>query len=173
MFWNRLAGWIDGISHVSASIIMYVVVALTMVLGYEIIARYAFNSPTKWAFDLSYMMGGAFFLFGQAHTLANRRHVRIDIFYSTFSPRTQAIIDVIFYLVFFFPLWIGLLIALYPYVMFSWSVHEKSMQSYWQPVIYPFKTLMPMGVFLLVLQGGADCLRQLMTVFGKGTVHES
>jgi TRAP-type mannitol/chloroaromatic compound transport system permease small subunit len=57
--------------------------------------------------------------------------------------------------------------------MFSWSVQERSMQSYWQPLIYPFKTLMPIGLFLLVLQGVADFVRKLMTLLGKETVHES
>jgi TRAP-type mannitol/chloroaromatic compound transport system permease small subunit len=171
--WNRFTALIDNISDATAAFIIYLVVALTLVLGYEIIARYAFNSPTKWAFDISYMLGGTFFLFGQAYALRHRRHVRIDIFSSRFSTRTQAAVDVICYLVFFFPLWIGMLVYLYPYVMFSWSVQERSMQSYWQPLIYPFKTLMPIGLFLLVLQGVADFVRKLMTLLGKETVHES
>jgi TRAP-type mannitol/chloroaromatic compound transport system permease small subunit len=171
--WNRVTAFIDNINDATAAVIIYLVVALTLVLGYEIIARYAFNSPTKWAFDISYMLGGTFFLFGQAYALRHRRHVRIDIFSSRFSTRTQAAVDVICYLVFFFPLWIGMLVYLYPYVMFSWSVQERSMQSYWQPLIYPFKTLMPIGLFLLVLQGVADFVRKLMTLLGKETVHES
>jgi TRAP-type mannitol/chloroaromatic compound transport system permease small subunit len=171
--WNRFTALIDDISDATAAVIIYLVVALTLVLGYEIIARYAFNSPTKWAFDISYMLGGTFFLFGQAYALRHRRHVRIDILSSRFSTRTQAAVDVICYLVFFFPLWIGMLVYLYPYVMFSWSVQERSMQSYWQPLIYPFKTLMPIGLFLLVLQGVADFVRKLMTLLGKETVHES
>ncbi len=169
---NKLTTCIDRVSEATASVIVYLVVLLTAVLGYEILARYAFNSPTKWAFDMSYMIGGAFFLFGEAYALKHKRHVRIDIFYNRFSTRTRASIDVFFYLLFFFPLWIGMLVYLYPYVLFSWKVQERSMQSYWQPLIYPFKTLMPIGVFLLVLQGLADFLRSLMTVFGKGNGHE-
>jgi len=172
-FLNRLTAIIDGISEVTAAVIIYLVLLLTAVLGYEIIARYAFNSPTKWAFDISYMIGGTFFLFGEAYALKHQRHVRIDIFYARFSPRTQASIDALFYLLFFFPLWIGMLIYLYPYVQFSWQVRERSMQSYWQPLIYPFKALMPIGVLLLALQGAADFLRRLVIIFGKGDVHES
>ncbi|MFO7911378.1 MAG: TRAP transporter small permease subunit [Desulfotignum sp.] len=164
---------IDGISEVTASVIIYLVVILTAVLGYEILARYAFNNPTKWAFDVSYMIGGTFFLFGEAYALKYQRHVRIDIFYCRFSPRMRASVDVVFYLLFFFPLWIGMLIYLYPYVLFSWAVQERSMQSYWQPLLYPFKTLMPIGVFLLLLQGAADFLRRLMIALGKDMAHES
>ncbi len=86
--WNRFTAFIDGISDVTAAVIIYLVVALTLALGYEIVARYAFNSPTKWAFDISYMLGGTFFLFGQAYALRHRRHVRIDISTAGFPPDT-------------------------------------------------------------------------------------
>lgn len=66
-----------------------------------------------------------------------------------------------------------MLVYLYPYVMFSWAVQERSMQSYWQPLIYPFKTLMPVGVLLLTLQGAADFARRVMTALGKDPDHES
>lgn len=169
---NLFTEWVDRISEATASVIIYLVVLLTAVLGYEIAARYLFNSPTKWAFDTSYMIGGTFFLFGEAFALKNNRHVRIDIFYGRFSPKTRAAIDLIFYLLFFFPLWIGMLVYLYPYVLFSWQVQERSMQSYWQPIIYPFKTLMPIGIFLLLLQGLAEFLRDITTFFQKSGTHE-
>lgn len=170
---NRLTTVIDGISEAVAAVIIYLVVVLTAVLGYEIVARYVFNSPTRWVFDISYMIGGTFFLFGLAYALKHQRHVRIDIFYCRFPQRVQAAVDALFYLVFFFPLWIGMLVYLYPYVMFSWAVQERSMQSYWQPLIYPFKTLMPVGVLLLTLQGAADFARRVMTALGKDPDHES
>ena len=100
---DKFTTFIDNISEVTASVIIYLVVVLTAVLGYEILARYAFNNPTKWAFDVSYMLGGTFFLFGEAYALKYQRHVRIDIFYCQFSPRMQATIDVVFYLLFFSP----------------------------------------------------------------------
>jgi TRAP-type mannitol/chloroaromatic compound transport system permease small subunit len=152
---------IDSASEVTGRIISWLVIVLTLVLGYEIAARYLFGAPTKWAFDLSYMIGGTFFLMGEAYTLKHRQHVRIDIFYSRFSPRIRAGIDVVFFLLLFFPLWGGILYALFPYVAFSWEMGEKSMQGYWQPVLYPFKTVMPIGVGLLLLQGIAEFWRSL------------
>lgn len=171
---HTILRWVDRLSEAAAAVVVYLVVLLTAVLGYEITARYLFNSPTNWSFDISYMIGGAFFLFGEAYALKHHRHVRIDIFYNRFSPRTRAIIDAFFYLLLFVPLWVGILVYLYPYVQFSWKVGERSMQSYWQPLIYPFKTLMPIGVFLLLLQGLAEFVRSLMIAFGKEEVsHES
>jgi len=165
---RRIVKGIDTISEYSAKVIIWLVVVLTFVIGYEIISRYLLNQPTKWSFDLSYMIGGTFFLMGEAWTLSKNQHVRIDILYNRFSLKTRAIIDIVLYLLFFFPLWGGLLYALIPYVAFSWDIGEKSMQGYWQPIIYPFKTIMPIGVGLLLLQGVAELLKNIVILCGGG-----
>ncbi len=167
---NVLIRKIDIISHSTGKIIPWLVLILTAMLGYEITARYVFNAPTKWAFDLSYMVGGSFFLLGEAYALKEKRHVRIDIFYSRFSRRTKALINSICYLLFFFPLWGGLCYALVPYVRFSWEMGERSMQGYWQPVIYPFKTVMLIGVFLFLLQGIAEFLKHVQVLVRGGEI---
>jgi len=161
---------IDAVSEWTGAVVKWLVVVLTVIIGYEIVARYVFNAPTKWGFDISYMVGGTLFLLGEAVTLKNRHHVRIDLFYNRFSPRRRALVDVFFYLVFFFPLWIGLFWALIPYTLFAWEIQERSMQGYWQPILYPFKTVMPVGVLLLLLQGLAEFLRSLVELGRKGDV---
>ncbi len=165
-FLRQTVHTIDTLSEFSAKIIIWLVLVLTAIISYEIFSRYVLNAPTKWVFDLSYMIGGTFFLLGEAWTLKRKQHVRIDIFYERFSPRTKAWIDIVFYLCLFFPLWGGILWALIPYVQFSWDVGERSMQGYWQPIIYPFKTVMPVGVGLLLLQGLANVLRNIETICG-------
>jgi TRAP-type mannitol/chloroaromatic compound transport system permease small subunit len=164
---DRVLGVIDSISEWSGRTVSWLVLVLTLVLGYEIVMRYVFNAPTKWAFDISYMLGGSYFMLGEAYTLLKKRHVRIDIFYTRFSPRKQALVDVAFYILFFFPLWGGLLYALIPYVYLSWVIGERSMQGYWMPILYPFKTVMPVAVFLFLLQGVADFLRSVL-LLSKG-----
>ena len=158
---HRFTHWIDVLNQKVGSTASWLVLFFTAVLGYEVVARYVFNAPTKWVFDISYMLGGSFFLLGEGYTLMKKQHVRIDIFSARFSPRTRAWIDIIGYLLFFFPLWGGLFYFLLPYVAFSWQMGERSMQGYWQPVIYPFKTVMPIGVACLLLQGLADFLRKV------------
>lgn len=161
---------IDALSEATATLIVWLVLVLTAIIGFEIFSRYVLNQPTKWVFDLSYMIGGTFFLLGEAWTLKKRHHVRIDILYSRFSPKTKALVDLLGYLVFFFPLWGGILYALFPYVAFSWEIGERSMQGYWQPIIYPFKTVMPIGVGMLLLQGVAECLRNIVIICNGGKV---
>ena len=166
---DRLLRVIDSISEWSGRTVSWLVLVLTLVLGYEIVMRYVFNAPTKWAFDISYMLGGSYFMLGEAYTLLKKRHVRIDIFYMRFSPRKQALVDVAFYVLFFFPLWGGLLYALIPYVYLSWVIGERSMQGYWMPILYPFKTVMPVAVFLFLLQGVADFLRSVLFLSKGGS----
>jgi TRAP-type mannitol/chloroaromatic compound transport system permease small subunit len=158
---------IDAVSEYSGKAISGLVLLLTVVLCYEVIMRYAFNAPTKWAFDMSYMLGGSYFVLGQAYTLQKRKHVRIDLFYMLFTPRTKAALEIFFYLLFFFPLFGLLLYHLIPYVYFSWVMQERSMQGYWMPILYPFKTVMPVGIFLLLLQGLAEFARAIIA-FRKG-----
>jgi TRAP-type mannitol/chloroaromatic compound transport system permease small subunit len=70
-------------------------------------------------------------------------------------------------LIFFFPVWIGLFYKLIPFVYLSWKIGERSMESYWRPILYPFKTVMPIGVFLLLLQGISEFIRSLFMLIKK------
>ena len=66
-------------------------------------ARYGFNAPTDWAYDMTFMLYGTFFMVGSAWTLQRGGHIRTDSFYSKWSTRTQARVDLACYLIFFFP----------------------------------------------------------------------
>src|SRR3954462_6481396 len=83
-------------------------------VAYEVIARYAFNAPTIWSFDVTYMLYGTIFMLGAAYALHKGAHIRTDFFYEKWSDRTRGVVDSISYLVFFFPSIIMLLVA-------SWS----------------------------------------------------
>ena len=158
---------IDTFSELSAKVIIWLVLVLTAVISYEIFSRYVLDAPTKWAFDLSYMIGGTFFLMGEAWTLKRKQHVRIDIFYRKFSPQKPELSLMLSCIsACSFPSGEASLYALIPYVQFSWEIGERSMQGYWQPIIYPFKTVMPAAVFLLLLQGTAEVLRNLIFICG-------
>ena len=159
---------IDRISEWTGKIIAWLVLIMTLEMAYEVIARYFFNAPTKWSFDVSYMLGGTFFLMGACYTLRLGGHVRIDIFYAKFSAKTQAKIDAVLTLIFFFPMWVLLLYKLVPYVYQSWQIWERALESFWRPPIYPFKTVMPVRVLLLLLQGIAEFIRSIhLAIRGK------
>ena len=76
---------------------------MVLSLVYEVVARYFFNAPTIWAYDMTFMLYGSFFMLGAAYTLQRSGHIRTDVFYARWSPRTQARVDLACYLVLFFP----------------------------------------------------------------------
>lgn len=157
----------DWLSAVCAKAFSWLIIVLALAIFYEVIVRYVFNAPTIWAWDVSYMLYGAHFMMGIAYTLHRKGDVRIDVFYKSFSPRTQARIDVCLYPVFFFPALIILLYAGISQAAYSWSIAEKTGVTMWRAPIYPFKTILPLATFILLLQGAAEFLRAIQTARGK------
>jgi TRAP-type mannitol/chloroaromatic compound transport system permease small subunit len=158
---DRLVNGIDRLNERAGHIAKWLIVILTCILVYDVVLRYAFNAPTVWAFDISYMLGGSFFTLGMGYTLLKKSHVRIDVIAGRFSARTQALLDVILGLTVFFPSFLLLLYHLAPYVYDSWATGESSLESFWRPPIYPFKTVLLISVILLLLQGFAELVRSI------------
>ncbi len=150
---------VDRISTWVGQIFSWMIVGLTGLIGYEVFARYVLNKPNAWAFDVQIMMYGTLFMMAGAYTLAKNGHVRGDILYGFFKPRTQAFFDLILYMVFFLPGVIALAWAGYSFAADSWAINEHSSITADGPPIYPFKTIIPMAGALLLLQGLVEILR--------------
>ncbi len=157
----------DSLSTWCAKAFAWLIVVLTLAIFYEVIVRYVFNAPTIWAWDLSYMLYGAHFMMGVAFTLVRKGDVRIDVFYRNFSPKTQAVIDLFLYPIFFFPALIFLFWAGLQQTIYSWSIWEKSGVTMWRVPIYPFKSILPLATFILLLQGIAEFMKTLQAAKGK------
>lgn len=152
---------IDGISEWTGKWVAWLIVPLIAGLSYEVIARYVFNAPTVWAYDLAYMLYGTLFMVGAAYTLRKNGHIRTDIFYDRWSPRRQGWINVISYLFLFFPGMFFFLISGLEAAIHSWTILEKSDFSPWRPPLYPFKTIIPLAALLLIIQGFSEFLKSL------------
>ena len=100
---SRLVGWI----------VSWFVVVIMGSMIYEVVARYVFTAPTIWAYDMSRMFCGAAFVLGGGYALARGVHIRSDFLYRNWSVRTQARVDTLLYLVFFFPTMLILLWVYY------------------------------------------------------------
>lgn len=135
------------------------IVILTFGGAYEVFVRYVLNDPTSWAYDVSYNMYGALFFMAGAYTLARNGHVRGDVVYRLLKPRTQAAIDLVLYLAFFFPGILALIYAGFEYASDSWRYHEVSVYSPADIPIFPLKTLIPVGGVTLFIQGVAEVCR--------------
>lgn len=162
---RRFVARIEAISEWSGRISAWLSVPLVFFMSYDVIMRYLFQAPTKWAYELTWMQYGALFILGGAYALKHNLHVRVDIFYNRWSPRTRAIFDLATYITIFFPVFYILVKHSLIYAYYSWEVWEVSYISYWQPPVYPIKTVMVLGFVLFTLQGIAEFIRLCFQVF--------
>ncbi|MCK4794857.1 MAG: TRAP transporter small permease subunit [Desulfobacteraceae bacterium] len=163
---NRVLHFIDSFSDWSGKIASVLVFGILGVLLYEIVARYLFNAPTLWAHETSGFIFGFYFLLGAAYCLRTKGHVSVDILYDRLSTRTQAILDVVTFVLF-----LAVCITLIWYggkaAANSWRLNEHT-SSLWGPPLYPLRTVVPIGALLLLIQGVGKFVRDFTTaVTGK------
>jgi TRAP-type mannitol/chloroaromatic compound transport system permease small subunit len=159
---NRLIYAIDQLSKTIGHAFAWCIIILTLGTSYEVFVRYVLNDPTSWAFDFSYIMYGALFYMAGAYTLSRGGHVRADMFYRLWRPRTQATVELVLYILFFFPGIISLMYSGWIYGNESMKIFEKSINSPVGIPIWQIKMLIPVGGALIFLQGIAEVLRCLL-----------
>ena len=150
---------VDGISTFFGKAAAWLIIVLMTVVCVEVFKRYLMNMPTSWIFDLNNMLYGSLFMLCGAYTLAQNAHVRGDFLYSSMKPRTQALLDLILYFVFFIPGIAALIYAGTDYAMDSWRIAEHSNVTADGPPVYHFKTVIPIAGTLVMLQGIAEIVR--------------
>ena len=150
---------IDKISTFVGQAFSWLIVTLTLLISWEVFSRYALDNPHPWAFDVMIMMYGTLFMMAGAYTLAKAGHVRGDVLYGFFEPRTQATIDLILFVLFFMPGVFALTYAGYYFAAESWAIRETSNITAEGPPIYPFKTILPLAGLGLLVQGIVEIIR--------------
>lgn len=158
----RFIFFIDYISTWVGKLFSWSILILTFVVSYEVFMRYAMGAPTTWAYDTSYMLYGTLFMMGGAYALAHNAHVRADVVSRHFPLRFQAGMDLMLYLVFFYPGIIALLI--YGWDFFALSLRQNEHSSYTPagPPVYPYKFVIPACAALLALQGVSEVSRCIL-----------
>jgi TRAP-type mannitol/chloroaromatic compound transport system permease small subunit len=156
---QKLLLFIDKTSTLVGHAFSWLIVALTLLISWEVFSRYMLDTPHAWAFDVMIMMYGSMFMMAGAYTLAKNGHVRGDVLYSFFAPRTQASVDLVLYLLFFIPGVVAFVWAGYTYAAESWAIREHSSITADGPAVYPFKTIIPMAGALLLMQGVVEIVR--------------
>ena len=161
---QKLFLMVDRLSTFIGQFFSWLVVGLTLLIGYEVFSRYVLNNPHAWAFDAMIMMYGTMFMMAGAYTLSKNGHVRGDILYGFLKPRTQAIFDLILYVVFFIPGVIALAYAGYGFAADSWKILEHSSITADGPPLYPFKTIIPLAGVILLFQGVVEIFRCVVCI---------
>jgi len=158
----RLIRVIDTVSYWSGKAFAWLIVALTFVVSIEVFKRYILNAPTAWIFDFNNMLYGTLFMMCGAYTLAASGHVRADFIYIYLTPRAQAGLDLILYVLFFVPGILGLIYAGADYATLSWKIGEHSTVTAEGPPVYHFKTVIPVAGILVMVQGLGEIVRCLV-----------
>jgi TRAP-type mannitol/chloroaromatic compound transport system permease small subunit len=156
---QKLLLFVDKVSTWAGQAFSWIIVLLTLHVTWEVYSRYVLDHPRAWAFDAMIMMYGTLFMMAGAYTLAKDSHVRGDMIYGFFTPRGQAALDLVLYIVFFIPGVVALVWAGYSYAADSWRIDEHSNITSEGPPVYPFKTVIPVAGALILVQGIVEIIR--------------
>lgn len=148
---DRLSTWVG-------KTFAWCVLLLTLLISWEVFSRYVLNRPHAWVLDAQIMLYGTLFMTAGAYTLAKNGHVRGDVLYGFFQPRTQATVDLVLYIVFFLPGIVALTWAGWIYAGESLAIRETTFSADPLP-LYPFKFVIPLAGITLLLQGIVEIIR--------------
>jgi TRAP-type mannitol/chloroaromatic compound transport system permease small subunit len=154
---------VDKISTFFGQVFSWLIVGLTVLITWEVYSRYVLNNPHAWALDVQIMLYGTLFMMAGAYTLAKNNHVRGDVLYGFFRPRTQAWVDLILYIAFFLPGIIALTYAGWNYAHDSFAIREQTFSADQLP-LYPFKFVIPVAGALLLMQGVVEIIRCVLCI---------
>jgi TRAP-type mannitol/chloroaromatic compound transport system permease small subunit len=157
--WRKIVRGIDKISLVSGRILAWWTLLAVLIITFEVTMRYVFNRPTNWAHESMTLIFGMQYILSGAYAHYSKSHVRVDVVYQAFSPRNKARMDALTSVLFFF--YVG--IMTYTGWFFYWEAQKMWEVSFsdWGPPLYPVKFTVFLGSLLLLLQGGANFVRDL------------
>jgi TRAP-type mannitol/chloroaromatic compound transport system permease small subunit len=150
---------IDRFSDLSGRLFALVQIFLVATITYEVVVRYFFHAPTVWVFESSTMANGASFMLACGYALHKGAHVRTDIFWDKFSERRKGVIDLASYLVLFFPTMIFLMAVGIDGAWHSYITGERSQESIWRAIMWPFRATIPLAALLFMVQGVSESLK--------------
>ena len=175
--WQRpITAVIDVINYRAGQLIALLMIPLIAVVVYEVLSRNSFVilqdagfedlarslglGPTLWVYDTSRMLAGVLFMAAAGYGLMRGVHIRADFLYRNWSDKTQATVDAVLYLLFFIPSMIFFTVVSAQFWWLAFSTGETmQIDSAWGPLLWPARTAMPVGGFLLLLQGLPEIFR--------------
>lgn len=156
---NGVVRFADTLNNRVGRVISFLLFPITFITAFEVFMRYVVKKPTIWAWDLNIQLNAALIMLGGGYTLLEKGHVAVDILVTAIPPRRRALLDLATSFFFFFGFiilfWYGWDVA-----WASWKARE-AMPTVWAPPYYPIKMLIPIGAFLMLVQGLAKLIRDL------------
>lgn len=164
---HRWLHHLETLSEYTGRLASWLALAMVLLAFGVVLAQKFLNLNLQKSYDLALYFHACLFMFGIAYTLKHDAHVRVDIFYQKFSPKTQAWIDLCGSIVFLLPMCVFLFVNSWRYVLDSWAIHEGSISNSGLELIFLLKTVMLIMPVLLALQGIAVALRCILVIRGE------
>lgn len=161
----RLSGAIDALNERIGRTVMWLVLVAVLVSAANATVRKIFDTSSNAWLELQWQMFGAVFMLCAAYTLLRNEHIRIDIVNSYFPKAVRDWIDLLGHLLFLMPFVVLMLVDGIPFALASWRIGEQSMNAGGLPQ-WPAKILIPLGFFLLALQGVSEFVKRLAVIRG-------
>jgi len=161
---DKISKVINRFNNKQGEVASFLAIPLLVIVIYEVFMRYVFDSPTSWGFEATTFLYGIHYMFGLAYTDVNDAHVKVDIFTSRVSKKTQAIIGMLTTLIMFLPVSICLTLWTTKFAWVSLAGRELNSTS-WAPPIYPFKIIMALTMLFLLAQGFSNLIK-FIKMFG-------
>jgi TRAP-type mannitol/chloroaromatic compound transport system permease small subunit len=152
---------IEGISQKVGSVVSWVTIALVGLSCFEVFTRRFLGKPTIWTHEILSYIFCASIMLTMGYTQLYRAHANIDIFYDSLSKRSRAIADIASYLIFALPFVTIMLVDGTSFAATSWALHERTPSAF-NAIVYPAKTLIPIGFALLLLQLLVDFVKKII-----------
>ena len=161
---RRLYKGIDRFIETTGKGISFLILVLIFIMVYEVLARYLFNAPTKWAYDLSYMIGGTGMLLGAGYSLFHNVHVRVDIIYDKASSRYKRIVDTAGSIVFLLPMVFILTQDAWKEAVRVFVQGTRSDYGIWMPILWPYRTGMAVALTLFLVAGISFLIKNIISL---------
>lgn len=153
---------VDQINRIAGYVAAFLMVPLMLITTYEVLMRYVIQRPTIWSWDLNIQLFAAIVMLGGADTLRRKGHVMMDVMVLKMPMKKRAILELFTYIIFLFGVGV-LLWGGWDQGLASLKALER-MPTVWAPPYYTMKMLIPIGAFLLLLQGAAECFRNILAI---------
>ncbi|GAB4378257.1 MAG: TRAP transporter small permease subunit [Elainellaceae cyanobacterium] len=167
----QLSRWIDALNERVGRATYWLVLLMLLVGVWNVIGRYGGyllrqNLSSNALIEIQWYFFDLVFLLGAAYTLKHDEHVRVDVFYSSWSPRRKAWADLIGSLLFLIPFCLMVIYFSWNTVLASWAIWETSPDPGGLPR-YPIKSMIIIGFVLLILQGISEAIKKLAFLRGN------
>ncbi len=157
--------YVDALNNAIGGVVMYMIFVMMGLLLFGSVSRYVFNIPFLWVIEMSQFLMAAYYLLGGGYSMQLNSHVRMDVLYERWSPRTQAFWDSItaFCLLFYLYFLLRGGISSTSYAL----KYGQTNYSAWAPLMWPIKSVMTLGIGLMTLQAVSIFFKDLARFLGR------